>query len=100
MTEKFHGIYRTQTFRLKEHDYSADGYYFVTICVYNHECLLGTIKEGIMSLNPLGVVADRFWRAIPDHFPFVIPDKYVIMSNHVHGIIHIDAQNGVRRIRV
>ncbi len=71
------------------HDYRLSGAYFVTICTWEKRLLFGRISHGTMILNPLGASVDRFWRAIPDHFPNVILGAYAIMPNHVHGIIQI-----------
>lgn len=82
--------YRIESARLKNWDYSSDGYYFITICTRNRVHFFGTITNGIMVLSDMGNIADRFWREIPDHFPMVRLDKWVIMPNHVHGIVFID----------
>lgn len=82
--------------RLKDYDYSSEGGYFVTMCVKNRECLFGEIVDGTMRLNDLGKIVDECWRAIPDHFPNVETDEFVVMPDHVHGIIIIvDGQNSV-----
>jgi REP element-mobilizing transposase RayT len=78
-----------RSIRLKGYDYSSEGAYFVTIVTYHRDLLFGRIMNGEMSLNSLGKIADECWRAIPDHFPFVELGAYVIMPNHVHGIISI-----------
>ena len=78
-----------RSIRLKGYDYSQSGAYFVTICVQNRESLFGNIVGGKMVLNEAGRIADSCWNAIPDHFPHVALDEYVIMPNHVHGILFI-----------
>ena len=87
--ELFQEKYRIKSIRLPGWDYSADGYYFVTICVKNRECIFGDIKNGMMGLNELGCIAHRFFNDIPNHFNNVILDEFVIMPNHVHGIVAI-----------
>lgn len=70
-------------------DYTSTGVYFVTICTPHRECLFGEIVDGIMRLNAYGDVVAECWQAIPDHFPHATLDAFVIMPNHVHGIITI-----------
>jgi len=76
--------------RLKNYDYSNDGHYFVTICTKNRENFFGKIKDQKMFLNEIGKIAKICWLEIPKHFPNVILDEFVIMPNHIHGIIIID----------
>jgi putative transposase len=78
-----------RSIRLQGYDYSQAGAYFVTIIAYQRECLFGEIVDGELELNDFGKIADECWRAIPEHFPFVELGAYVVMPNHVHGIIVI-----------
>jgi len=78
-----------RTIRLQGYDYSQVGAYYVTIVTYHRDCLFGEIVNDEMILNDFGKIADECWRAIPDHFLFVELGAYVIMPNHVHGIIVI-----------
>ncbi len=78
---------RRKQLRLKEYDYSQAGAYFVTICTYHREMKLGKISEGVMILSPIGEIAKRCWKEIPNHFPSVVADVFVVMPNHIHGII-------------
>ncbi len=87
--EKFMGKYRIGSTRLKGYDYGSDGGYFVTICTNDRENYFGEIRNGIMGLNDLGLVAHKCWQAIPDHFPFVVLDEFVVMPNHIHGVLFI-----------
>jgi REP element-mobilizing transposase RayT len=91
----FKNKYRISSIRLKESDYSQNGYYFVTICIKDRECLFGRECNDKIILSDIGKIADKCWQEIPLHFPFVQPDKYVIMPNHVHGIIVINKPNVV-----
>ncbi len=79
--------------RLKEYDYSNSGWYYVTICTKNHIAYFGRIKNGEMFPNELGEIADKCWNEIPNHYPETELDEYVIMPNHIHGIIIIDYAN-------
>lgn len=73
--------------RLKAQDYAAAGRYFITICTYQRQCLLGEIVAGEVQLSELGHVAAACWQAIPEHFAEVVLDEFVVMPNHVHGIL-------------
>ena len=91
---KYNPHIHRRSIRLKGYDYSRNGAYFVTICVQNRECLFGEIKNWEMILNDLGKMITKYWREIPKKYPNVILDAFVIMPNHMHGILIID--NGVR----
>lgn len=82
--------YRVESARLKGWDYSSNGGYFITICVHNRECVFGNIENRKMIMSDLGKIAEKYWREIPHHFPFVKLDTYVVMPNHIHGIIFIE----------
>jgi REP element-mobilizing transposase RayT len=81
--------YRRKSIRLKKFDYANNGLYFITICVQNREYLFGEIKNNKIHLNEMGKIVEKHWHKIPKHFPFVVLDKYIIMPNHIHGIIRI-----------
>ncbi|NLY75111.1 MAG: hypothetical protein GX075_07375 [Firmicutes bacterium] len=78
-----------RSIRLKGYDYSLIGAYFITICTKNRQCLFGEIIDDTMVLNDAGRVADNCWNNIPAHFPHVELDEWIIMPNHIHGIILI-----------
>ena len=79
-----------RSIRLRGYDYSQPGAYFVTICIHDHkQRLFGDVADGKMALNDAGECAQRCWSAIPAHFPDVKLDGFVVMPNHVHGIIVI-----------
>ena len=75
--------------RLRDYDYSRPGAYFVTICVRNRQLDFGEIVGDNVSLSPIGDIAGKYWREIPQHFPDVDIHEYVVMPNHIHGIIVI-----------
>jgi REP element-mobilizing transposase RayT len=83
-----------RSIRLKGYDYRSAGAYFVTIVTYQRECVFGEIVNGEMRLNDYGKIADEHWQDIPNHFPNVDLGTYVIMPNHVHGIIVVNDQVG------
>jgi putative transposase len=73
--------------RLKNYDYTTPGAYFITICTYQRECLFGEIINGSMQLNRLGLVVAAHWQNLPKYHPRLNLDKFVVMPNHVHGIL-------------
>ena len=75
--------------RLHGYDYRQAGAYFVTICTHNRAPLFGEIQGDAMRLNEAGKIAEKVWRGIPDHFDNVDIDAFIVMPNHVHGIIVI-----------
>lgn len=92
---RFRGRYRIASARWAEHDYDAPGYYFVTICTKN--AFFGeVVGEGTMRRSAAGRIAARCWQAIPEHFPHVRPDVFVVMPDHVHGIIAMAAHEDYR----
>jgi len=83
------GNLRIESIRLKGYNYSTPGGYFITINVQDRECVFGEISDGKVQLFPAGEIARRCWAEIPDHFPTVELDVFIVMPNHVHGIITI-----------
>ena len=83
----FKNKYKIESSRLVDWDYSAPAYYFVTIDTKNMENRFGSIKDGIMTLNILGDSVYKYWKDIPSHFANVELDEFIIMPNHIHGII-------------
>jgi len=81
-----------KTPRLYAHDY-LDGYYFVTICVKDRKECLGKIVNNKMILNKLGKIAERQWLWLEKNFKYVRLGRYIVMPNHLHGIIVIDRLN-------
>ena len=78
-----------RSIRLKGYDYTSPGSYFVTICTQDRVRLFGEVVDAEMQLNPYGRVVDTYLSRIPDHFPHVTLDAWVVMPNHVHAIITI-----------
>lgn len=87
---KFNGKYRIESARLKDWDYGSNASYFVTICTKHKRHFFGAVINGKMNHSNTGKIADECWKEIPDHFMFVELGEYVIMPNHVHGIITIN----------
>jgi hypothetical protein len=88
-----------RSIRLKGFDYplrgrcSQAGGYYVTIVTYGRDCLFGEVVSGGMRVDALGMIAQECWGEIPVHFPNVDVDVFVVMPNHVHGIIFIHELN-------
>ena len=78
-----------RSIRLQGYDYTQPGAYFITICTHEREPLFGDVVGGEMHLNDAGRIAEQCWLDIPNHFPHVELDEFVIMPNHVHGILWI-----------
>ncbi|MDA3905825.1 MAG: hypothetical protein PF484_07100 [Bacteroidales bacterium] len=95
MSDKFQNKYRISSARLQNWDYGWNAAYFVTICTHNREYILGEIDNGKMILSEIGKIAQQYWNEIPAHFPFVELDSFVVMPNHVHGIIIINKTDNV-----
>lgn len=83
-----------RSIRLRGYDYSQAGAYFVTIVAWRRECLLGEVVNGEMRLSRYGEIVQKWWEEIPAHFPNVELGTFVIMPNHVHGIIFIVERRG------
>ncbi|MFN4294850.1 MAG: transposase, partial [Thermoflexales bacterium] len=76
-----------RSIRLKGYDYSQAGAYFITIVAQDRACLFGEVVDGEMRLNDAGRMVWDEWNALPDRFPGLELDAFVVMPNHVHGII-------------
>jgi REP element-mobilizing transposase RayT len=70
-------------------DYSLPGKYFVTICTAGTKEWFGNVINSKMHLSEIGQISSKMWREIPVHFPFIGLDAFVVMPNHIHGIIVI-----------
>jgi putative transposase len=112
--KKFQNKYRIPSARLQNWDYGENGAYFITICIDKMECLFGDVVSKLdvsnadvetrliaslrdtidekceMQLNELGKIAHDIWEEIPNKFPFVELGNFVIMPNHMHGILIIN----------
>jgi REP element-mobilizing transposase RayT len=82
-------LHHRRSIRLKSHDYSSVGSYFVTVCVQGRACLLGEIAEERILLNDAGRMVEGWWLKIPDRFPQMALDGHVVMPNHFHGIVTV-----------
>jgi len=82
-----------RSIRLKNYDYASPGAYFVTIVTHRRQCLFGNVMDGQMRLNEFGEIVRDEWLKTETIRPRVQLDEYVIMPNHVHGIIIINDDN-------
>jgi len=78
--------------RLQHWNYSENGYYFVTICTFKKVNWFGSIENDEMRLSEVGEVVQKCWEEIPKHFSGIELDYFVIMPNHIHGIVIIDKE--------
>ena len=85
-------ITRKSNIRLKEYDYPQSNYYFITACTENHLELFGKIENNGMVLNDAGKMIKRILLEIPEFYPVISLDAYIVMPNHIHAIIIINNQ--------
>jgi putative transposase len=85
-------IHHRRSIRLRGYDYSQAGAYFVTICAHDRERLFGDIVSGALQPNSCSRLVVDWWNTIPEHFPSVELDEFVLMPNHLHGIVVLAAR--------
>ena len=101
MKKKYKNKYRGGPPRLKSWDYGWNGAYFITICTKNRVHFFGEIipspdsGDNNMVMSEIGKMAEKYWFEIPEHFPYVKLGAFVVMPNHIHGIIIIDKNDNV-----
>jgi putative transposase len=86
----YRGKRSQNSLRYPGRDYSRPGKYFVTICTANKTEWFGKIINSEMQLSEIGSIAFRLWCEIPIHFPYITLDEFIIMPNHLHGIVIIN----------
>lgn len=96
-SEKFWDKYRVESTRLKGYDYSSENAYFVTICTKDKNNYFGEILKGKLQTTKLAKICLDEWHKIPKYYSNCALDAFVIMPNHVHGIIIINNDNLYRR---
>lgn len=82
-------FHHRKSIRLKEYNYSQPGNYFITVCALTREAVFGVIRDQEMIRNKNGEIVVDCWQEIPSHFPHVETDAFVVMPDHIHGIITI-----------
>ncbi|MHB1317720.1 MAG: transposase [Anaerolineae bacterium] len=80
-------VHHRRSIRLKGYDYASFGAYFVTLCIQDRANLLGTMEGPHVELSPAGEMVREAWEAMPEHYASVGVDTYVVMPNHLHGIV-------------
>ena len=90
MEKKYQNKYRIPSARLKNWDYGSNGAYFITICTQNREHFFGDFMDSEFITSEIGMLAEKYWMEIPQHFPYIELGNFVVMPNHVHGILIID----------
>ncbi len=83
----YNNKYRIESARLKGWDYKLEGSYFIAICTQDRDNLFGYVKNGNMVLNQFGAIVNRCWFDLPNHYQNIRLDAFVVMPNHVHGIM-------------
>jgi REP element-mobilizing transposase RayT len=86
------GKHHRRSVRLPFYDYSQAGMYFGTLCTLDRKSIFGLIEDGQTALNPIGEIARSCWMEMPGHFPGLILDQFVLMPNHLHGILTMEEQ--------
>ncbi len=87
---RFQGKYRIESTRIPDWDYAEEGWYFVTICTKNHLCSLGKVINDEVQLSEIGRMVSQYWQEIPSHFPNAQLDEFIVMPNHLHGIVVLE----------
>ncbi|MFA7057418.1 MAG: transposase [Candidatus Cloacimonadales bacterium] len=85
-------IHHRRSIRLKDYDYSQEGFYFITLCTGNREHLFGEINDGTMVLNEIGMLIKEEWEKTTEIRKNIALGEYIIMPNHFHAIIQIEHQ--------
>lgn len=90
MTSAEDGKPNRQSLRLRDYDYSGTGAYFLTLCTHGRECLFGDIKNGEMCLSQCGQIVSDEWRRSAELRSEITLDIFVVMPNHLHGVVVLD----------
>lgn len=76
-----------KSIRLPHYDYALAGVYFVTICTYQRQCILGEVKDDKVVMSELGQLVANEWQQLLEHYPNLELDTFVVMPNHMHGLL-------------
>lgn len=91
--------YRIESTRLPHWDYSSPAWYFVTICTRDRECSLGKIHDDRVQFTTAGEIVSEEWQRLASIWPNVTTDEFVIIPNHVHGIVVLKGARVETRLR-
>ena len=81
---------RRRSIRLQGYNYAKHGAYFITVCTSERACLLGEVRNSAVVHSDFGRIVSQCWRELPRHFVGVTTDCFIVMPDHVHGIIQIN----------
>ncbi|MDR0692127.1 MAG: hypothetical protein LBF69_03720 [Prevotellaceae bacterium] len=95
-SDKFRNKYRIPSARAQWWDYGNNAAYFITICTAHRGNYFGKIMNDKMILSEIGEIANDCWAEIPQHFSFVDLGIYIVMPNHLHGIVIINKNKNLR----
>ena len=82
--------WRRKNVRLWDYDYSSPGWYFITINIQTRTPLFGECRSDEMFLNIIGEMISNVWTQLPLHYPGIESDSFIIMPDHIHGILAFD----------
>ena len=82
-----------KSLRIANYDYSTPGSYFVTICLNDRKPILSTVDDSGVQLSDIGLMIAEVWNSIPERFPTVVLDAFVVMPDHIHGIVCLNFAN-------
>jgi hypothetical protein len=94
MEEKYQNKYRIASARWQQWNYGRDAAYFITICTKDRAHFFGEVVDGKMVLSPVGIIADVLWHEIKNHAKNMTLGQFVVMPNHIHGILILDGNGG------
>lgn len=98
--EKYQNKYRVPSARAQWWDYGWNGAYYITICTKDKKHIFGEIMNSKMYLSNTGIIADIFWHEIPKHSSFVELGEFVVMPNHIHGILIFDKPDDGNNVNI
>lgn len=84
-------IHRRHSIRLHGYDYRSPGAYFITVCTRSRAPVFGHIASGMVHLSAIGRMVQAVWHGLNERYPNLCTDEFVIMPDHIHGIIHVGA---------
>ncbi|SHJ32118.1 REP element-mobilizing transposase RayT [Desulfatibacillum alkenivorans DSM 16219] len=96
MADRENKSYRHKSIRLKNYDYSRPGAYYITICTQDKACLLGQVVNRKTVPSDAGKMVRQIWEEIPSRYPGVRLDAFVLMPNHIHGIIILERKSSLQ----
>jgi len=82
-------LQKRKALRLAGYNYATPGAYYITICTHGRKSIFGMIEDRTMNLNDYGRIVEKCWFNLPDHYPNIQLGEWIIMPNHIHGIIEI-----------